>query len=115
MDYTMDDYTGFYEVRRRTVSGRELEHHVVFGIESVESKAREMTERGGQAWRRQMWAPGAAWCGELRPEWCALRLSKFTAQDVEAQLIEARAIPWAEAQYWSLEQIMREADAEAAK
>lgn len=102
------DYTGFYEVRRRTVSGRELEHHVVFGIESVESAARSMMARSGQAWRRQMWAPGAAWC--------ALRLSKFTAQiDVEAQLIEARAIPEAEASYWNLEQIIREADAEAAK
>ena len=102
------DYTGFYEVRRRTVSGRELEHHVVFGIDSVESKAREMMERSGQAWSRQMWAPGSAWC--------ALKFSKFTAQiDVEPQLIEARAIPEAEACYWSLEQIIREADAEAAK
>lgn len=100
--------TGFYEVRRRTVSGRELEHHVVFGIEGVERAARDMMWRSGQAWSRQMWAPGSAWC--------ALKFSKFTAQiDVEAQKIEARAIPEAEACYWNFEQIIREADAEAAK
>ena len=99
---------GFYEVRRRTVSGRELEHCVVFGIEDVESAARRMMERSGQRWSRQMWAPSSAWC--------ALKFSKFTAQiDVEPQKIEARAIPEAEACYWNLEQIMREADAEAAK